>query len=344
MPEPANPDARNDALTLSPDEVAYYHRVGRNEEVDPENPHLKRLISLGLVLKDIWVPGRYIQANLREAEARLRQQAEAGASAYLKRMAAIPSLLALLEREQRHQIPDSTRDVFLPGIELANDAIIRAMDAVKYETLTAQPGLRKASTLARSIRRDTEFLKRGAAMKILYPTSARSNEPLREYVTAVTALGAQVRTIPETFSRLMIFDDKHAFFEDGGVIQSPELGGVVAEPREGAWHIQHPGMISYEREQYRQKWERGTPWRGNEAENKTAVTTPLQRSILWELEAGRDQTRIAAHLHVSLKTVNRAVNELRETLGFKTPYQLGAWWMLATEERLLDHHPNTEKR
>ncbi|MYZ37355.1 MULTISPECIES: LuxR C-terminal-related transcriptional regulator [unclassified Streptomyces] len=324
MPDPANPDVADLDLTLTDEDLECYGKVGRQEEVAADDPSLQRLIALGVVIPNAWLPGRHVLADLRSAEIQLRKTAEGSAVAALARMGRIPALIHRLEREQPRHNPE-TRIEFLPGVDIPNDAISRATNGARHEQLSAQPSLRRPEVLDRAFKRDSKTLQRGVRMRILYPVSSRSNTHLHEYVGKVTALGAEVRTTEETFSRIVIIDQEHVFFEEGGVPRDPSLG---------AWHVRHPGVIGYLIEQYRLLWERAHPWYGTELSSETAISTPFQRSILWELVNGLDQQQIAKRLLVSSKTVNTALNDLRKKLGLKTPYQVVAWWMASEERRL----------
>ncbi|MFD5111757.1 hypothetical protein ACFWNG_05485 [Streptomyces sp. NPDC058391] len=330
MSNPLNSTEGTVSLNLTEGDLDCYRRAGRGEEIAPDDPHAAHLIALGVLIHDPF-SGRLVPADIRTAEARLRQEAERSAAGALRRMAQIPAVVETLEKERSRSLRASEpfSGEFLSSTELANDIISRAVDAAAHEQLSAQPGLRRPEVLARALERDAKTLRRGVMLRMLYAESSRSSDVLLQYVVAVTELGAQVRTTEAEFSRIIIVDQAHAFFEDRGILE---------DPSRGAWHIQHRGTIDYLLEQFRQRWVHARPWYGEGLTSVNAISSPFQRSVLWELEAGSDQRQIASRFGVSVKTINRAVADLRVKLGFKTPYQLGPWW-LRSEERNLNEPP-----
>ncbi|WP_326812366.1 hypothetical protein [Streptomyces scopuliridis] len=319
------------SLDLTDDDLDCYRRAGMGEEFAPDDPHVEHLTALGLLIHDPF-SGRPVPADIRTAEARLRREAEQSAAGALRRMELIPAVVEALERERSRSLQASEPfgGEFLTGTELVNDIISRTTDGATHEQLSAQPGVRRPEVLARALERDAKTLRRGVMSRMLYAESARGSDALLEYVIAVTGLGAQVRTTEEEFSRIIIVDQAHAFFEDRGILE---------EESRGAWHIQHRGTIGYLIQQFQQRWVRARPWYGAGLTSENAISSPFQRSVLWELEAGADQKQIANRFGVSVKTINRAVADLRMKLGFKTPYQLGPWWLQSEERNLTEPPP-----
>jgi hypothetical protein len=79
------------------------------------------------------------------------------------------------------------------------------------EMLTAQPQAgRDPRFLAKAALRDIELLERGAKMRTLYQHSARRSSVTHKYVSAVSARGAEVRTLDEFFNRMILVDRRVA--------------------------------------------------------------------------------------------------------------------------------------
>ncbi|WP_433891931.1 hypothetical protein [Streptomyces sp. CA-111067] len=344
MTETAIDTAGAESLDLSPAELALCLEIGAGHgRVSLQHPLLPRLLGLGVVIADQYAPGDLVLAKAEQVEARLREQTEHEAQAALRSMREIPKITHALQQVQRRIDPATTvpvQEVFVPGLQGATEAMARELDAVMFSVCSAQPGHRRPEVIAGSRRRDVPVMaERDFRWRMVYDVSERGNPALADYVVDMVRAGAEVRTTPDPFSRLILVDGRHAFFEDRGLIQDPRRGGVaVAEPRPGAWHCQSPGVVGYLGRTFEQLWERSTPWSGDEADPAHAITTPLQRSILWELEKGKDQTQVAAHFQTSRKRVQRALTDLREALGLKTLWQLGPWWSLSPE-RQIDHRP-----
>ena len=86
--------------------------------------------------------------------------------------------------------------------ELAAKELAPRVAEAEEEMLTAQPQTgRSAATLAKAAQRDTRMLERGTKMRTLYQHSARRSSITHKYVAAVSARGAEVRTLDEFFGR-----------------------------------------------------------------------------------------------------------------------------------------------
>jgi len=343
--ETAIDGAGTDSLDLSSEEIALCLKIGAGrEQVSFRHPLLPRLLSLGVVIVDQCHPDYLVLAKADQVEARLREQTEGEVQAAVRRMRAIPRISHTLRQVQQRIGPDEVEtasEVFITGRPAAYDEVYRELDAVTQSCAIMQPGYCKPEEIALARQRDIAMLAtRGFRWRIIYDVSERGNAPLAEYVAAMVAAGAEVRTSAEAFSRLILLDDRHAFFEDRGLIQDPTAtrGAAPATLRPGAWHCQGPGVVGYLNTSFDQLWARSTAWSGTERNPAHALTTPLQRSILWELEKGKDQTQVAAHFQTSRKRIQRALTDLREALGLRTLWQLGPWWSLSPE-RQIDHHP-----
>src|SRR3954452_12434752 len=95
------------------------------------------------------------------------------------------------------------------------------------EMLTAQPQAgRDPRFLAKAALRDIELLERGARMRTLYQHSARRSSVTHKYVSAVSARGAEVRTLDEFFNRMIVVDRRVA------IIPNQDEFGVAVAVRE----------------------------------------------------------------------------------------------------------------
>src|SRR3954452_4399073 len=95
------------------------------------------------------------------------------------------------------------------------------------EMLTAQPQAgRDPRFLAKAALRDIELLERGAKMRTLYQHSARRSSVTHKYVSAVSARGAEVRTLDEFFNRMIVVDRRVA------IIPNQDEFGVAVAVRE----------------------------------------------------------------------------------------------------------------
>ena len=165
------------------------------------------------------------------------------------------------------------------------------------------------ATLDVAARRDTAALERGVRMRILYQHSARRSAGTNKYV-AVTARGAEVRTLDEFFNRLIVIDRRTAVI--------PGAGGPAT-----ALVIREPDLLAYLVDIFERTWERGQPFtnRGSAAQRDIAHE---QRQISSRmLIKGYADPASAKRLGVSPRTYAGYIADLKEKFEADTRFQLG---------------------
>ena len=201
-----------------------------------------------------------------------------------------------------------------PFTELRGNAIGPYITSVvadaAEELLTAQPQTHRAmKQLPDVAERDRAALRRGVSMRTLYQHTARRSVATPKYVAAVTAEGAQVRTLDEFFNRLIVIDRRVA------VIPGHEHNSALA--------IREPSVVAYLVDIFERSWERARPFTNRE--------TPVMRDIADEQRAmtirmlieGHADPSGAARLGVSPRTYAGYVAELKEEFEVETRFQLG---------------------
>ena len=169
------------------------------------------LVSMGLVTYDgeqeLWSPedptgvqSRVVSPLSQEA-AKLLSESSQWASAF-----------SSLTQTWRRSPQSSARGPFTYLRDEAIDAFLEQLvSECEEEMLTAQPQAgRDPRFLAMAALRDIELLERGAKMRTLYQHSARRSSVTHKYVAAVTARGAEVRTLDEFFNRMIVIDRRVA--------------------------------------------------------------------------------------------------------------------------------------
>ena len=203
-----------------------------------------------------------------------------------------------------------------PFAEIRGAATVRSFLAslfsdLEVELLTAQPqDKRGIKELSEVVAREVAVIERGVSMRTLYQHAARRNSHTRKYVAAVTAAGAEVRTLDEFFNRLIVFDRRVAII--------PSHQGVS-----GAMVISEPSMVAYLVDMFERHWERARPF--------TSSETPLVRDIAAEqrsmtirmLLEGRADPVGAKRLGVSPRTYAAYVADLKNEFEVETRFQLG---------------------
>ncbi|WEH39170.1 hypothetical protein [Streptomyces sp. AM 2-1-1] len=203
---------------------------------------------------------------------------------------------------------------YLNGLPEINRAIQNELDGAREEILTAQPdGSRPEAVLRGALDSVSRRLAAGVAMRTLYQHSTRFDEPTKKYVRAVTALGAQVRTLPEFFDRLIMIDRTVAFIPGN-------------RDRTTAVIVREPAVVGFLADVFVRQWDRAEdfpfiPVRAAEA--ATEVVPDMRTSILKLLLEGRSDREITRRLGLSLRSLQAHVARLKEDHGAQHRLQLG---------------------
>ena len=182
---------------------------------------------------------------------------------------------------------------------------------VEEEMLTAQPQAgRSAPTLAAAAVRDTAMLERGTRMRTLYQHSARRSSITHKYVAAVTARGAEVRTLDEFFNRMIVVDRRVAVIPAGD-----DLRTAVA--------VREPSVVAYLVDIFERTWERGRPFANRDTTMLKAIAEEQRAMTIRMLIEGHSDPVSAKRLGVSPRTYAGYVADLKEEFEAETRFQLG---------------------
>ncbi|MDQ3484653.1 MAG: LuxR family transcriptional regulator [Actinomycetota bacterium] len=179
------------------------------------------------------------------------------------------------------------------------------------EMLTAQPQTgRDAQTLADAALRDTQMLERGTKMRTLYQHSARRSSITHKYVAAVTARGAEVRTLDEFFNRMIVIDRRVAVIPGGD-----DLRVAIA--------IREPSVVAYLVDIFERTWERARPFTNRETTMMKDIAAEQRAMTIRMLIEGHSDPVSAKRLGVSPRTYAGYVADLKEEYDAETRFQLG---------------------
>lgn len=206
-------------------------------------------------------------------------------------------------------------------------ALNRASDECREEVLSSQPGGgRSPEVLQEAISRDTALLARGVRMRTLYNHTARFNAPSQSYVSVMSGLGAEYRTVHDMFGRLIVFDRELAFIPD----REGSLGAVV---------IREPSIVTYLCSVFENEWAHARPFADAAVDGLESVAKELDGTILRLLAAGYKDEAIGRRVGMSLRTTRKHVADIMETLGAVSRFQAG---VLAARAGLLDEEPDAD--
>jgi hypothetical protein len=180
------------------------------------------------------------------------------------------------------------------------------------EMLTAQPQTgRDAATLAAAAERDTAMLERGTRMRTLYQHSARRSSITHKYVAAVTARGAEVRTLDEFFHRMIAIDRRVVVIPG----QAEDLTTAVV--------IREPSVVDYLVDVFERAWERGRPFANRETGMLRDIAVEQRAMTIRMLIEGHADPVSAKRLGVSPRTYAGYVADLKREYEAETRFQLG---------------------
>ncbi len=203
---------------------------------------------------------------------------------------------------------------YLEGLAEINLAIKQAVAAAEREILTAQPdGPRSKQVLATALETVRAQLRAGVANRTLYQHSARFDEATKDYVRQVAEYGAEVRTLPEFFERLIIVDRAVAFIPGRG-------------DRTLALRVTEPTVVRYLADLFERAWDRAesipfVPARSVDAAPE--VIPSVHESIKKLMIAGHADRAIARRLGISERSLQNHVGRIKAQYGAENRLQLG---------------------
>jgi sugar-specific transcriptional regulator TrmB len=196
------------------------------------------------------------------------------------------------------------------GETIANFLASMVSDA-EEELLTAQPQDRRGvKQLGEAGAREIAALRRGVRMRTLYQHAARRGADTRKYVSAVTAEGAEVRTLDEFFNRLIVVDRRIAIIPSH---QGLNVAMVISEP----------SMVSYLVDMFERHWERARPFTSSETSLVRDIAAEQRAMTIRMLLEGRADPAGAKRLGVSPRTYAGYVADLKSEFEVETRFQLG---------------------
>lgn len=237
------------------------------------------------------------------AEAELRRQlAEAE-----RVRSELVQLGLLYTRNRSGQGPEQLQEIL--ELDAVIDLISSLTASCHSEALTCQPGGPRAPhLLEQAFTRDLAMIRRGVRMRTLYQHTSRRHQPTQEYVRRVSAAGAEVRTLPALFGRMIAFDRE--------VVIIPHH-----ESRDGAVVIRDPSTVAHLCGTFEHSWALADPYAP--AAPGDLSFDEVKQAIVRLLAEGMKDEMIARRLGMSLRTCRKHIAETMETLGASSRFQAG---------------------
>jgi hypothetical protein len=270
------------------------------------------LIEMGLVTFDS-EQGAWTPEDPTSVQSRIVSPLSQEAAKLLSESSQWTSAFSNLAQSWRRAPQSSARGPFtyLRNVELINSVLDQLVAECEEELLTAQPEAgRNPRMLARAALRDIEVLERGATMRTLYQHSARRSSVTHKYVSAVTARGAEVRTLDEFFNRMIVLDRRVAVIPN----KDEKVVAVV---------IREPAVVAYLVDIFERSWERGRPFTNKETSLLKDIAAEQRAMTTRMLIEGHSDPVSAKRLGVSPRTYAGYVADLKSDYDAQTRFQLG---------------------
>ncbi|RAY15013.1 hypothetical protein DPM19_09690 [Actinomadura craniellae] len=145
--------------------------------------------------------------------------------------------------------------------------------------------------------------------RAIYESSRVESPAGRESVDADVRVGATVRLLPQIGMSMRIADEAIA------------LMPLAEKSSAGALLLQSSVIVGALREYFELLWERATPYGAPDGQNEPLP--PIQMKILRLLVQDLPDKAIADQLGVSLATVGRQLNAIRDALGVHNRFAIG---------------------
>jgi hypothetical protein len=270
------------------------------------------LVEMGLVIfdseQDGWGP-----EDPTSVQSRVVSPLSQEAAKLLSESSQWSSAFSNLSQSWRRAPQSSARGPFtyLRSVELINSVLDQLLAECEEELLTAQPEAgRDPRFLAKAALRDIGVLERGITMRTLYQHSARRSSVTHKYVAAVTARGAEVRTLDEFFNRMIMVDRRVA------VIPNRDEVAVAVVIRE-------PAVVAFLVNVFERSWERGRPFTNRDTSLLKDIAAEQRAMTMRMLIEGHSDPVSAKRLGVSPRTYAGYVADLKADYDAQTHFQLG---------------------
>jgi hypothetical protein len=270
------------------------------------------LVEMGLLIfdneQDGWAP-----EDPTSVQSRVVSPLSQEAAKLLSESSQWSSAFSSLAQSWRRAPQSAARGPFtyLRGGTTINNVLDQLLAECEEELLTAQPEAgRDPRFLAKAALRDIELLERGATMRTLYQHSARRSSVTHKYVAAVTARGAEVRTLDEVFNRMIVVDRRVALLPN-----KDEFGVAVA--------IREPAVLAFLVDVFERSWERGRLFTNRETSLMKDIAAEQRAMTMRMLIEGHSDPVSAKRLGVSPRTYAGYVADLKADYDAQTRFQLG---------------------
>ncbi|MEU5264170.1 hypothetical protein [Amycolatopsis sp. NPDC021455] len=198
----------------------------------------------------------------------------------------------------------------LPPGEPTRVAVYRAVGECSSEFATTHLS---ATDFGAVLPDELEMRRRGIGVRTVVQHSVLAKLAVRSYVGKLTAAGGAVRSVPQLWFRLSLFDRR--------VLLVSACPGD--EPASGAVLVRTPAIVARVHELFDHVWQTATPEVSAPGGRGEVASSELRAAIGAQLAAGCTDEVSARRLGMSVRTYRRHVANLMTELGARTRFQAG---------------------
>ncbi|MFJ6750691.1 MULTISPECIES: LuxR C-terminal-related transcriptional regulator [unclassified Streptomyces] len=210
-------------------------------------------------------------------------------------------------RETEHEQAFRT----LSGVQAISDELALASAKCRHELLSAQPGGGAAGGPWRLWEPDVAVVARGVRVRAVFQHTARFSRPAKEFLTAMSRCGGEVRTLGDIFERMTVFDREVAFIP-------------VPDCAERAVVIRQPGVVQFLTGVFDRSWLTARPFEShNRATEVSQLVSGVRMSILRLLAEGETDDAIARQVGLSVRTCRSHIAKVYQEFGARSRFHLG---------------------
>lgn len=265
------------------------------------------LLDLGLVVRDPETD-TYLPVDPAIVQSRVVAPMGERAAELLAESTGWATTFAELGQTFRRTAPSDLPLVEIRGSSNINRFLLASVGDAESEVLAAHPDGTSTAVLGAGLERDRAALARGVTLRTLFQHPARRSTAIREYADAVTARGAEVRTLDDVFNQLIVVDHRLA------IVPGSEAADVAIA-------IHDANLVSYLVDIFERAWERAHPF--NERDAHPAAADDVHTRAIRMLVEGRSDNASAKRVGVSTRTYAGYIASLKAAYNVETRFQLG---------------------
>jgi len=203
--------------------------------------------------------------------------------------------------EEGHPSSDSVTP--LVGMRQISAALGTLSNGVRRSTVSMLPYTPDRDELWQSLPTEFAMLKRGIAMRSLYPAEARHSHPVRTFALSITRQGGRVHAGPVSDLRFVIVDESVALIVEGGGDEHTTRADL----------IRSKGMVSGLLDQFELVWQQSVNI--GDPNVNTRRLSAREEVVLCAIIRGDINKEIATMLDQSNATVERVIKGLFDYHG-----------------------------